>query len=392
MSYSAETATSITCPACGAQTHERVTICPTCGTDLTLLTILAEQKLFAHFSSREDRPPLSIELLVPRLGDYLVQRHYITAEQLQAALAFQSAQGGGPRARVGRTLVNMGALSEETLDQAIAEQILGLQRALLDANRELEKRVEARTAELEAALARLAEFNQLKANLVSNISHELRTPLTHIKGYNVLMRQGDLGPITDEQQAALGVTARSVARLEQLIDDLISFSAASKGELTLKLRPVNLGAILEQVINHSTAKAEQRQVRLIPQHSPELPLVLADEEKLLWTLLQLADNAIKFTPANGQVTVSATREDRWVRLAVQDTGIGIPPERHADIFEPFRQLDGSSTRRYGGTGLGLALVQRIVEAHGSAIKVESQAGSGSLFWFVLPRATAPLAA
>jgi signal transduction histidine kinase len=119
--------------------------------------------------------------------------------------------------------------------------------------------------------------------------------------------------------------------------------------------------------------------------TPDLPPVVADEEKLYWILLQLTDNAIKFTPEGGQVVVGAEADAERVRISVRDSGIGIPADRLDDIFEPFRQLDGSSTRRYGGTGLGLALVRRIVEAHGSHVEVETAERQGSTFAFALTR-------
>jgi two-component system phosphate regulon sensor histidine kinase PhoR len=111
----------------------------------------------------------------------------------------------------------------------------------------------------------------------------------------------------------------------------------------------------------------------------DLPLISADEEKITWLLLQLLDNGIKFTSAGGRVVIAADADEYRVNIHVRDTGIGIPPNRLDDIFEPFRQLDGSSTRRAGGTGLGLALVRRIVEAHGATIEVSSQVGRGSQF-------------
>jgi two-component system phosphate regulon sensor histidine kinase PhoR len=114
--------------------------------------------------------------------------------------------------------------------------------------------------------------------------------------------------------------------------------------------------------------------------------VLADEDKLKWAMQQLVDNAVKFTPGGGRVTLSAAPDSRRVRLSVQDTGIGIAANRLEDIFDDFRQLDGSSTRHFGGTGLGLSLVRRIIEAHGARIHVESREGRGSLFAFSLPTA------
>jgi signal transduction histidine kinase len=147
--------------------------------------------------------------------------------------------------------------------------------------------------------------------------------------------------------------------------------------------------VVLQVLDRSRPKAERQNIQLTYDLTPELPPVTADEEKLYWTLLQLVDNGIKFTPEGGSVTIIAADDDQRVRVTVRDTGIGIPPERLDDIFEPFRQLDGSSTRRYGGTGLGLALVRRILDAHGAHMEVQSTSGRGSAFSFGLPCYTRP---
>jgi signal transduction histidine kinase len=260
---------------------------------------------------------------------------------------------------------------------------LELQAALVEANRGLEDRVAARTAELQAALAKVQEFNQLKSNFVSNISHELRTPLAQIRGYVDLLAEAMLGPLTPEQIEALQVSQQAVDRLERLITDLISYASAARGELTLRLEPVSVALIVTSVVDKARANAERQQVALATELPPGLPAVMADHDKLGWTVGQLVDNGVKFTPAGGRVTVSAAAGPEGVVLTVRDTGIGIPPQRQADIFEPFQQLDGSATRRFGGTGIGLALVRRIVEAHGSPVRVESEAGRGTAMSFVL---------
>ncbi len=134
----------------------------------------------------------------------------------------------------------------------------------------------------------------------------------------------------------------------------------------------------------SRPKAEDRGIDLQAEVRPGLPEVKADEEKISWAVLQLLDNAIKFTPPEGRVLLSIQPDtDMLVKVSVSDTGIGIPPERLEEIFEPFHQLDASSKRRYGGTGLGLALTQEILHAHGSKIEVHSAAGKGSTFSFPL---------
>ncbi len=332
-----------------------------------------------------DNVHLSPEILVPRLGDTLVSRGLISEAQLQQALDFQKAQKAeGRSVLLGQAVIELGFLTRPALDRAITEQIIMLRGALEDANRNLEKRVEMRTAELQEALSRLAELNQLKTNFISNVSHELRTPLTHVKGYLELLLTGTLGPLTDAQQNALQVSMRSASRLQNLIDDLIMFSLSSRGELSLQKKPTRLQALAADALNVAQPKAQDRQQTLISEIDESLPPALVDEQKMGWVLSQLLDNAIKFTPEGGQVRLIIEREAgnrNMARIAVQDTGIGIPQSRLDEIFEPFHQLDGASTRRYSGTGLGLALVRQIVEAHGTVLTAISAPGQGSTFSF-----------
>jgi signal transduction histidine kinase len=328
--------------------------------------------------------PLTPEVLVPRLGDVLVEKGLITAGELADALAaFEQARRDGREVRIGQVMVEQGLITREQLDQAITEQIRQLHKALVEANQQLERRVQARTAELQVALNKLSELNQLKSNIISNVSHELRTPLTHIKGYMELLGSQSLGPLTAEQQNALRVMVKSGERLEQLIDDLIRFSTTARGEFALRLAPVDLRGVCDALVKRSQPRAEEHQVRLECSIDMDMPRVSADEEKITWVILQLLDNAIKFTPPGGVVRLSCENEQGLCVVAVEDTGIGIPAERYQEIFEPFHQLDGASTRRYGGTGLGLALVKQIIEAHGTAIEVESTPGSGTRFHFDL---------
>jgi signal transduction histidine kinase len=259
-----------------------------------------------------------------------------------------------------------------------------LRSALQASNRTLERRVEERTAELQKALERVSELSQLKANFVSNISHELRTPLTHIKGYIELLVSESLGTITEEQRHALQVSQQSTGRLETLIDDLIMFAVASRGELSIKQEEVDIQRLANLAVKSSANKAQERGVSLNAIIDDDLPPVQADMQKIAWVLNQLVDNGVKFTPSNGRVVVSVKREgENLVIVSITDTGIGIPPAHLGEIFEPFHQLDGSSTRRYGGTGLGLSLVRQIIEAHGSMLEVQSVEGRGSTFKFPL---------
>jgi signal transduction histidine kinase len=169
-----------------------------------------------------------------------------------------------------------------------------------------------------------------------------------------------------------------------LIDDLIMFSLTSRGELSLKLESVDIGRLANVNVRAVEQKGKDRGVSVHTVLDKNLPLVQADPQKIAWALGQLLDNAIKFTSSGGRVVLSVQRETaNLVIVSVVDTGIGIPPHRIEEIFEPFHQLDGSSTRKYGGTGIGLSLVRQIVEAHGSMLEVQSADGKGSTFKFPL---------
>ncbi len=330
---------------------------------------------------------ISPEVLVPRLGEQLVEMGLLTDAQLQTALEYQrQGTSTGKNRLLGQSLVDLGYLDRPTLDQAITEQIMHLRAALEDANRNLEARVQQRTIELQEALRRLSEMNQLKANLVANVSHELRTPLTHISGYLDLLATESLGDLNSDQKKAVEVSLRSAARLQGLIDDLILFSQASKGAMTLNIAPVDVTKLVANLIARIQPRAEDRHLTLDVELDPNLPHVLADAEKLSWALDQLMDNAVKFTQPGGRILLSISRPrsvENIVNFRITDTGIGILPEHITEIFEPFHQLDGSPTRRYGGTGLGLALVLQIIEAHGSLLDVKSEIDKGTTFSFPL---------
>jgi signal transduction histidine kinase len=358
--------------------------CEHCGVDLAMAVVLAEQEALLPI-----RPvsglPMAPEVLVPRIGDYMIERNLLKPEDLQRALSYQNDQSQkGHPILLGQAMLELGLISRETLDQVVTAQILELQNALSDANRALKQRVQERTQELQRALERLSELNILKSNFVSNISHELRTPLTHIKGYLDLFAEGGLGALSQTQLDALKVMMRAEERLERLIEDLIQFSLSSRSDLNLELEKVDLRSLILNSVYRVQSKAQAREILINAAIAQDLPSVWADQDKIGWVVLQLLDNAVKFTPRGGKVIIQANGYLGPVNIAVIDTGIGIPMERIPEIFEPFHQLDGSATRRYSGTGLGLTMVRRIIEAHGSHVRVDSVVGKGSRFEFTLP--------
>ncbi|HEY9078334.1 MAG TPA: ATP-binding protein [Anaerolineaceae bacterium] len=338
-----------------------------------------------------DQTPLTPEILVPRLGDYLVEIGVISQSDLQQALAAQEELRQEGRALpLGQIMVIMGMIDRETLDRAITEQALHFRAALQETNRQLlennrllEIRVMERTAELRQALEKLSEINRLKSNIVANISHELRTPLTHLQGYIELLNNGDLGSLTPDQSHAVRTMQRASDRLKHLIEDLILFSLSEKEQIFLQIQATNVNSFCSDVIGRIQPKARSLNINLVANVPASLPPVEADESKISWVVLQLLDNALKFSKPGSTVTFTAQALEKGVQISVADTGIGIPADRIEEIFEPFHQLDGSPTRRYGGTGLGLALARNIIEAHGSRLQVESTEGVGSTFQFTL---------
>jgi two-component system sensor histidine kinase/response regulator len=336
----------------------------------------------------EGAPLLTPEILVPRLGDYLVEKGYLSENDLQTAIKRQqSLRQNGQIVLLGQVLTELGLIAKPQLDRAITEQIVQLRSALQSANQHLEERVKQRTAELEQTLQKLSESNQIKANIISNISHELRTPLTHIKGYLEILIAEDMGPVPPDQMHILSIMQHSADRLERLIDDLIQYSIAEKSQVNLELQKVDLGRICTAVLATVKSKIEERELRASCRLTSDLPMVRADEEKISWVISQLVDNAIKFTSPGGEILISLESDGKVVTCSIKDSGIGIPANRQNEVFEPFHQLDSSSTRRYGGTGLGLALVKKIIEAHSASIQLVSTEGSGSIFSFQLPAVT-----
>ncbi len=371
------------CPRCGHSLPRDARICLKCGVDLALFAMLAD-KAYLDGVSVPSSSPSTPEVLVPRIGQYLLTQGLITQEKLNDALKRQEELAEqGQRLLLGQTLVQMGSIDQDTLDRVVTQQIIELHEALQETNRTLEERVRERTSELRHALDRLTEISQIKANLISNISHELRTPLAHIKGYIELLAEEQLGPLSPEQGQAMDVIQRASQRLGRLIEDLIEFSTASREGLRLQLQDITLSDLASAVIERSQEKAEKAGVILHTEIEPGLPPLRADPDRLSWVLFQLIDNGIKFTPSGGNVTFTAIQEDKQVLITIQDTGIGIASDKVKEIFEPFYQLDASPTRRYGGTGLGLALVRLILEAHGTVMRVESEEGEGSTFSFPL---------
>ena len=336
-------------------------------------------------SHNNQKVQLKPEILVPRLGERLVESGLISNGVLKEALELQKLKFSEDNSSslLGQILVEQGHITPEELDQTVTLMIIELREALEKANENLEKRVVERTCELQNALEKLSELSNLKANFISNISHELRTPLTHLIGYVDLISSNALGSLNAEQAEAMNMIQHSTERLEELIQDLIQISMAESGSLGLNITKVKITDVCQKAINRIKNKAIRNQVTVQYNMLDECTMVEVDEEKIAWVLTQLLDNAIKFNKTGGTVSLNTRHQEDEIIISIIDDGIGIPTENYNDVFETFHQLDTSSTRHYGGTGLGLSLVRKILESHGSNITLKSTLGSGSRFEFKL---------
>jgi signal transduction histidine kinase len=356
--------------------------CPHCQADLAIAAVIAERTMT---TSPLPHSPVAPEMLVPRLGEYLVEHGYISSETLGYTLQIQKKMArAGEKVLTGELLVELGYISRENLDKAITQHVLQLQAALTYSNDRLEQKVQERTTQLQNALMKLSELNQLKRNFISNVSHELRMPMQFLMGYLDLFNSGNLGQLSEEQSAAMASMLNAGTQLRGLIENLLQFSNAATDNIPLDLAPLSLDLPVKTAVSQTKHKAQTRNIALKNKLAAELPTVIADNEKITWVVEQFLDNAIKFSPPGSKVKIKTAPLNGDVVVKVTDSGPGIPPSKIDEIFEPFHQLDGSATRHHGGTGLGLALARSIVEAHGSTIEVDSYIGQGSCFYFALP--------
>jgi two-component system phosphate regulon sensor histidine kinase PhoR len=238
---------------------------------------------------------------------------------------------------------------------------------------------------LNADITKLKKLERVRSEFLGNVSHELRTPIFAIQGYLETLLQGAL-----EDQAVnrdfIERAQKNATRLNTLLNDLIEISRIEFGEMKMSFRYFLLTDYLHSLIAEAKLLADRKGVALdVAIGTASSTEVLGDKERLRQVLLNLIDNAVKYTEKGGKVTLSSSDEGEAVRVSVADTGCGIAPEHLPRIFERFYRVDKDRSREMGGTGLGLAIVKHIVEAHGSRVEVESEVGKGSVFSFILKK-------
>lgn len=241
------------------------------------------------------------------------------------------------------------------------------------------------TKALREANEDLLHLDQLKSDFLATMSHELRTPLTSVIGYSDMMLSGMTGDVTEKQKGFLRSILNSAETLLNLINDILDMTKIEAGKLELNLEPVELRSVLISVLSVAKPRARNKKIQISTFLPTDLPTLYADPPKLVQILLNLLTNAIKYTHELGRVGIEARpTSSGMVEIRVTDTGIGITQEDIPRVFERFTQIDSSSTRNQGGTGLGLTITKDLIELHGGTIKVQSQLGKGTSFTFTIP--------
>jgi signal transduction histidine kinase len=281
--------------------------------------------------------------------------------------------------------------------QILGSLIAAGQRSHLTAQLHIEttleshKDLEAQHRKLEDAFGRLRELDRLKSSFLATVSHELRTPLTSIIGYSEMLAEGLAGPLQPLQGEYVRTIMEKGETLLSLISSILDISQIEAGKVRLVFSPTDPSELVLQAVSSLKPQAQKKGVGLEVQAPSFTRRPVADREKLRQVVVNLLANAVKFTPSGGRVRVQLSQpgahpglEGEGFRIAVEDTGLGIAPDQLEKIFQSFYQVDSSSTREFGGAGLGLAIVRSYVEGHGGRVGVTSQAGKGSCFSVVLP--------
>jgi signal transduction histidine kinase/GAF domain-containing protein len=228
------------------------------------------------------------------------------------------------------------------------------------------------------------EVAQAKTEFVSLVSHELRTPMTSIKGYTDLVLRGAAGELNEQQRQFLGIVKANVDRMADLVSDLLDISRIEAGRLYLEPEPLDLGGVILEISEELSESLRQRELALRVELQPGLPRVYADRRRVVQVLLNLLSNAYRYTPPGGTITIAVHARDERVQIDVIDTGIGIPEQIRAKIFERFYRADHPVVRQQTGTGLGLPIAKSLIEMHGGELTLHSEVDQGSTFSFTLP--------
>lgn len=327
---------------------------------------LATQRIFGYAFDPEGRDRLDVFFPHPDQAQWILE--HAIGEGWSGQVVCQRQSG-----ETFSALVSVGPVSEEdgtlTATSIIFRDITQLEQI---------------KAELASKNLELERANRLKSEFLANMSHELRTPMTSILGFSSLLGQQVYGELNERQQLYINQIHQSGEHLLALINEVLDLSKIEAGQMDLHLAPIAVSALCQDALTMVGSQAAAKELVIHQTVQAGLPPLIADEVRVRQMLLNLLSNAIKFSHLGGAVGLEARREGDRILLSVWDEGVGIPPEQQGQLFQPFQQLDSSLARHYEGTGLGLALTQRLARLHGGDVTLTSGAGPGARFTITLP--------
>jgi signal transduction histidine kinase len=278
---------------------------------------------------------------------------------------------------------------ERLLGTISSELIIAIQNALSvqevrNLNASLEQRIDAATKELRASNAQLQKLDIAKDEFISMASHQLRTPLTSIKGYISMIMEGDVGKVSPEQKHLLREAFIGSERMVRLIGDFLNVSRLQTGKFVIDKRPVDLGKLVARELEGLGPNAAARGLKFVYKRPKSVPLLNLDENKIQQVIMNFADNAIYYSKENATITVALKSTKEWVEFTVKDTGIGVPAAQQDELFSKFFRATNARQQRPDGTGVGLFLAKKVVDAHYGEVVFSSKENKGSTFGFRLP--------
>ncbi|HEY9856474.1 MAG TPA: ATP-binding protein [Stenomitos sp.] len=294
----------------------------------------------------------------------------------------------------GRFITAHAPNAERTVEIAVLQRDFNsMSQELERTTRGLETQVTARTQQLETALeelermvSELRTLDKMKSDLMAVVSHELLTPINFIMAYGSTLEEEVLGPLSTDQGMAARRIVEGAQRLTRMVRNMLDYTQLESGRLAIRPEPLDLAPAVRDVVETMRPLAAEKSQTLELVLPPDLPPAWADPSRVAQILQELLDNAIKFTSERGRIRLAVRSEAEHLVTEVSDTGIGMSSEIQSNLFKGFYQADASSTRAYGGLGLGLAIVYHLVTRMGGRLSVDSSPGSGSTFRFTLPRA------
>jgi len=345
---------------------------------------------FANFMFKKEKPTLVNRLMESidrrwNLLDLLKVESFLTAPIVarEESIGFIIAGNTSMYGKISENDTELISILTGLIGTAI--ESAKLYTELFGSHRELERRVAERTKELEKLNEELKNLNKMKSDFISSVSHELRTPLTSIKGYASILMTGKLGDVLPAQKERLEKIDKHSNSLVHLINNLLDIARIESGNIQMEMKDISIKEMLDSIVDIITPQIKEKNISLKINSKTKFDKIKADHSQIERIFLNLLSNAVKFTPEKGTVAVDVEEKDDVIQFSIEDTGIGIPPQDIPKVFQEFFRADNALDQKIKGSGLGLSLVKKIVEAHKGKIWFNSELGKGSRFTFTLPK-------